>query len=100
MPFFAPGPTVNAPEASEVTAFIDTDRQLGADDMKVERTAQGRVRRIAKTLIGERSPRPGSSWRRSHASWKCVRRPASEVSPRRNRISSESGVELKSPHSR
>jgi choline kinase len=41
---------VVAPEASEVTAFIDTDRQLGADDMKVERTAQGRVRHIAKTL--------------------------------------------------
>lgn len=41
---------VVAPEATEVTAFIDTDRQLGADDMKVERTAEGRVRRIAKTL--------------------------------------------------
>jgi choline kinase len=38
------------PAASEVTAFIDTDRQLGADDMKVERDAAGRVRRIAKTL--------------------------------------------------
>lgn len=34
----------------DVTAFIDTDRALGADDMKVERDAQGRVRRIAKTL--------------------------------------------------
>jgi choline kinase len=41
---------VVAPEASEVTAFIDTDRQLGVDDMKVERTAEGRVCRIAKTL--------------------------------------------------
>jgi choline kinase len=41
---------VVAPEATEVTAFIDTDRQLGADDMKVERTAEGRVRKIAKTL--------------------------------------------------
>ncbi len=41
---------VVAPEVSEVTAFIDTDRQLGADDMKVERTTEGRVRRIAKTL--------------------------------------------------
>jgi choline kinase len=38
------------PAASEVTAFIDTDRTLGADDMKVERDAAGRVRRIAKTL--------------------------------------------------
>lgn len=38
------------PPAAEVTAFIDTDRQLGADDMKVERDAAGRVRRIAKTL--------------------------------------------------
>jgi choline kinase len=41
---------VVAPEATEVTAFIDTDRQLGADDMKVERTAEGCVRHIAKTL--------------------------------------------------
>lgn len=38
------------PPATEVTAFIDTDRQLGADDMKVERDPAGRVRRIAKTL--------------------------------------------------
>jgi choline kinase len=36
--------------AGEVTAFIDTDRVLGADDMKVERDEQGRVRRISKTL--------------------------------------------------
>jgi choline kinase len=41
---------VVAPEASEVTAFIDTDRQPGADDMKVERSPEGRIRRIAKTL--------------------------------------------------
>jgi choline kinase len=40
---------VGAP-ASEVTAFIDTDRTLGDDDMKVERDGAGRVRRIAKTL--------------------------------------------------
>ena len=43
---------VRAP-AHEVTAFIDTDRQLGADDMKVEREAgreDGRVKAIAKTL--------------------------------------------------
>jgi choline kinase len=38
------------PPADEVTAFIDTDRKLGADDMKVERDARGRVRKIAKTL--------------------------------------------------
>ncbi len=38
------------PSADEVTAFIDTDRKLGADDMKVERDGRGRVRRIAKTL--------------------------------------------------
>ena len=38
------------PAAGEVTAFIDTDRTLGADDMKVERDPAGRVRRIAKTL--------------------------------------------------
>lgn len=34
----------------EVTAYVDTDRALGADDMKVERDAAGRVRRISKTL--------------------------------------------------
>jgi choline kinase len=38
------------PAAAEVTAFIDTDRNLGSDDMKVERDGEGRVRRIAKTL--------------------------------------------------
>lgn len=42
-------PLVAAP-ADEVTAFIDTDRTLGADDMKVERDERGHVRRIAKTL--------------------------------------------------
>jgi choline kinase len=36
--------------ASDVTAFIDTDRPLGSDDMKVERDGAGRVQRIAKTL--------------------------------------------------
>ena len=36
--------------ADEVTAFIDTDRTLGDDDMKVERDGGGRVRHIAKTL--------------------------------------------------
>jgi CDP-L-myo-inositol myo-inositolphosphotransferase len=41
---------VVAPDVAEVTAFIDTDRNLGADDMKVERGPDGRVRRIAKTL--------------------------------------------------
>jgi choline kinase len=41
---------IAARPADDVTAFIDTDRALGADDMKVERDAQGRVRRIAKTL--------------------------------------------------
>jgi len=35
----------------EVTAFIDRDRELGADDMKVARDEHGRVRAIAKTLI-------------------------------------------------
>ena len=41
---------VVAPDVADVTAFIDTDRSLGADDMKVERRLDGRVRRIAKTL--------------------------------------------------
>jgi choline kinase len=36
--------------ADDVTAFIDTDRVLGDDDMKVERDAAGRVHKIAKTL--------------------------------------------------
>jgi choline kinase len=39
-----------AAPAADVTAFVDTDRTLGADDMKVERDDTGRVRRIAKTL--------------------------------------------------
>ena len=38
------------PPADEVTAFIDHDRVLGADDMKVERDAHGKIRSIAKTL--------------------------------------------------
>jgi choline kinase len=37
-------------QVSDVTAFIDTDRALGADDMKVERDTRGRIRRISKTL--------------------------------------------------
>jgi choline kinase len=44
---------VVAPEVDRVTAFIDIDRQLGDDDMKVERGAGGRHDRmvaIAKTL--------------------------------------------------
>lgn len=39
-----------AADAADVTAFIDTDRSLGADDMKVERDARGRIQRISKTL--------------------------------------------------
>lgn len=39
-----------AAEVEEVTAFIDTDRTLGSDDMKVARDGRGRVSRIAKTL--------------------------------------------------
>ncbi len=39
-----------AAPATDVTAFIDTDRALGDDDMKVERDGAGRVRKIAKTL--------------------------------------------------
>jgi choline kinase len=39
-----------AAPVDDVTAFVDTDRTLGADDMKVERDAAGRVRHIAKTL--------------------------------------------------
>jgi CDP-L-myo-inositol myo-inositolphosphotransferase len=41
---------VVAGEVDRVTAFIDTDRTLGDDDMKVERDREGRVAAIAKTL--------------------------------------------------
>lgn len=46
----APIAALAAADATDVTAFIDTDRTLGADDMKVERDARGRVSRISKTL--------------------------------------------------
>ena len=39
------------PDVERVTAFIDTDRKLGADDMKVECSPDGYVVAIAKTLI-------------------------------------------------
>jgi len=39
-----------AASTSDVTAFIDTDRTLGADDMKVKRDPDGRIEAIAKTL--------------------------------------------------
>jgi choline kinase len=41
---------IAARPADDVTAFVDTDRLLGADDMKVQRDATGRIRQIAKTL--------------------------------------------------
>ncbi|HET6281302.1 MAG TPA: NTP transferase domain-containing protein [Polyangia bacterium] len=41
---------VVAPAADDVTAFVDQDRTLGDDDMKVALDGQGRVRRISKTL--------------------------------------------------
>jgi CDP-L-myo-inositol myo-inositolphosphotransferase len=46
----APIAALAAADTTDVTAFIDTDRKLGDDDMKVERDARGRVRKIAKTL--------------------------------------------------
>lgn len=39
-----------APEVDDITGFIDTDRALGADDMKVSRRPDGRIAAIAKTL--------------------------------------------------
>jgi choline kinase len=39
-----------AAATADVTAFVDTDRDLGADDMKVKRDPEGRVEAIAKTL--------------------------------------------------
>lgn len=41
---------IAARPCDEVTAFVDTDRALGADDMKVARDVAGRIARIAKTL--------------------------------------------------
>ena len=41
---------VIAPEVNEVTGFIDTDRTLGMDDMKISRRPDGRIAAIAKTL--------------------------------------------------
>lgn len=41
---------IAARPADDVTAFIDTDRPLGADDMKVARDGAGRVREISKVL--------------------------------------------------
>lgn len=38
------------PLVEEITGFIDTDRTLGADDMKVLRRPDGRMAAIAKTL--------------------------------------------------
>lgn len=46
----APIAALASADTTDVTAFIDTDRTLGADDMKVERDARGRVARISKTL--------------------------------------------------
>jgi choline kinase len=46
----APIAALASADATDVTAFIDTDRRLGADDMKVERDERGRVFRISKTL--------------------------------------------------
>lgn len=48
---FRPGIAALVAAAVEsVTAFVDTDRKLGPDDMKVERDGAGRVARISKTL--------------------------------------------------
>ena len=46
----APIAALAAADTPDVTAFIDIDRKLGSDDMKVERDGRGRVRKIAKTL--------------------------------------------------
>lgn len=46
----APIAAIVRPPVDEVTAFVDVDRRLGDDDMKVLRDERGRVREIAKTL--------------------------------------------------
>jgi choline kinase len=42
--------SVVVPDVDEITGFIDTDRTLGDDDMKVARRPDGRMAAIAKTL--------------------------------------------------
>jgi choline kinase len=42
-------PVIAAP-VDEVTAYVDTDRPLGDDDMKVARDGDGRIGQISKTL--------------------------------------------------
>ena len=75
---------VVAPDVERVTAFIDTDRKLGDDDMKVERSADGRVAAIAKGGQGllftpryaKRGGRPGiSAFTRPHRSRSAFARP-------------------------
>jgi choline kinase len=48
--------------ADQVTAFVDRDRQLGADDMKVVLDARGRVAEIAKTLPVWQAGYVGMTW--------------------------------------
>jgi choline kinase len=48
--------------SEEVTAFIDVDRALGPDDMKVARDPQGRVAAIAKTLTIYDAGYVGMTW--------------------------------------
>ena len=48
--------------SEEVTAFIDVDRVLGPDDMKVARDPQGRVTAIAKTLTTHDAGYVGMTW--------------------------------------
>ena len=51
-----------AERASEVTAFCDHDRTLGADDMKVKLDGQGRVAEMAKTLASWDVGYVGMTW--------------------------------------
>lgn len=41
---------IRAQPGAEITAFVDFDRPLGADDMKVELTGERRIARISKQL--------------------------------------------------
>ena len=49
-PLVAAPPGRYSEPTDQVIAFVDTDRTLTTDDMKVERDAQGRIAAIAKTL--------------------------------------------------
>ena len=72
---------VAAAPADDVTAFIDHDRTLGADDMKVARDGQGRISLISIRLKrGSFRTRPRGSRRRGRT------RPGPRIWPGRDGV--------------